>query len=143
MEPSPRLYLCAYCHQQVKICRKCDHGNIYCSPVCAMVARFTSLKLAGARYQATFNGKRHHAMRQARYRKAHSKKVTHQGSLFSAQNAPIRLPENPVNTESGQESPGFFCSFCKKPVSSWLRNDFLRRRSHKKLTGLKACPQAP
>jgi hypothetical protein len=29
-EPSYRLYNCARCAVQVRICRRCDHGNVYC-----------------------------------------------------------------------------------------------------------------
>lgn len=144
MELSPRLYQCLGCHQQVTICRHCDRGNIYCSQVCASIARVLSLRRAGARYQTTPNGKRHHAARQALYRKRHLKKVTHQGSLCSTQNAPIRLLENrPIKAEREQISPGFICCFCNKPVSVWFRHDFLGGRVPKKLTKSQAYPQAP
>jgi hypothetical protein len=102
------------------------------------------LRLAGVRYQATLNGKRHHAARQTRYRLRHAKKVTHQGSLASPPYAPIQLLENkPKETVKIQQGAILVCCFCKKPVSAWLRNDFLRRRASKKSTGLQACPQAP
>ena len=144
MEPTSRLYQCARCHQQTTICRRCDHGNIYCGTVCAIQARINSLCLAGVRYQATLNGKRHHAARQARYRLRHAKKVTHQGSPATRPYAPIQLlenkPETPVKIQQGAV---LVCCFCKKPISAWLRNDFLRRRDPKKSTGLQACPQAP
>lgn len=143
MEPGPRLYLCRRCHKQVIICRKCDRGNIYCADGCATSSRIISLRLAGSRYQSTLRGKYHHARRQALYRSNHPKKVTHQGSLFSTQNDSIHLPENKAEkTEKKQNKTVYICSFCKKPVSHWLRNDFLRRRSHKK-SELQAFPQAP
>lgn len=144
MESTSRLYQCARCHHQVNICRKCDHGNIYCGLVCAVLARIKSLRLAGARYQATLNGKHHHAARQAQYRLRHQKKVTHQSSPPSPSYAPIQLLENkPKNIDIDQENTGITCCFCKKMVSAWLRKDFLRRRGSKKTGGSQACPQAP
>jgi hypothetical protein len=102
------------------------------------------LRLAAVRYQATLNGKRHHAARQARYRLRYAKKVTHQGSPLSPPYAPIQLLENKSKkAEVAQQKTSLICCFCKKPVSSWLRNDFLRRRGSKKSTEKKAYPQAP
>ena len=144
MKSTSRLYHCARCHQQTTICRRCDHGNIYCGPACAIPARINSLRLAAVRYQATLNGKRHHAARQAHYRLRHAKKVTHHGSPASLPYAPIQLLENnSKKAESIQQNTALICCFCKKPVSVWLRNDFLRRRGSKKSTELKAYPQAP
>ncbi len=144
MEPTSRMYQCLHCHRQVSICRKCDHGNIYCGPICAAFARKKSLKLAGARYQATLNGKRHHAARQPRYLMNHQKKMTHHTSLVTPLCVPIQLLENkPKKVEIGHQGTALTCWFCKKPVSVWIRNDFLRRRGPKKSTGAQACPQAP
>jgi hypothetical protein len=144
MESTSRLYLCLFCHQQVIICRKCDRGNIYCGPTCATLARIKSLQLAGARYQATVNGKRHHAARQARYLMNHSTKMTHQTSPVAPSHASIQLAENKSEkSENEQRNTALICHFCKKPASVWFRNDFLRRRGSKKSTELKACPQAP
>jgi len=144
MESTARLYQCVLCHEQVIICRKCDHGNIYCANGCAVLARIKSLKLARSRYQATFNGKRHNAARQARFRKRHKNLVTHHGSPFSAQHVPIKSLKNKTeNTENRQQNTALTCCFCIKPMSDWIRNDFLRQRSHKKSTGLQAYPQAP
>ncbi|HHI9465572.1 TPA: hypothetical protein ACP9DH_001353 [Legionella anisa] len=144
MESTARLYHCVLCHIQVIICRPCDRGNIYCPDGCASRARTISLKLASARYQATLNGKHHHAARQAHYRARHQNKVTHQGSPPSPPYAPIRLPENKAeNPVNGQQNTELTCCFCHKTVSDWLRHDFLRQRDHKKQTRLQACPQAP
>ena len=144
MEPTSRLYQCLFCHAQTVVCSKCDHGQIYCSKVCSKIARYKSLKLAGIRYQATFSGKRHHAARQASYRKRQNKIVTHLGSPQTPQRASIQLFENnPKKTENRQLGSPPICCFCKKPVSYWLRNHFLRRRGHQKQIGLRAIPQAP
>ena len=144
MKPIARLYQCILCHKQVKICSKCDRGNIYCDPICAASARMKSLKRAGFRYQTTFNGKRHHAARQARYRMRLSKIVTHQGSPPAPQHASIKSIENKTeNSEIGHNSATLTCCFCENPISDWLRNDFLRRRNHKKPSRLKACAQSP
>ena len=44
-----RLFLCARCQRQVRICSYCDRGNQYCGPACARAARNESLRSAGAR----------------------------------------------------------------------------------------------
>lgn len=144
MESTARLYQCMLCHEQVTICRKCDRGNIYCASECASRARTISVRLAGARYQATPQGKRRNAARQAYYRINHIKKVTHQGSLPTTHHAPIKSIKNkPEKTETGQNNLALTCCFCNKPISAWLRNDFLRRRGPTKSNELMACPQAP
>ena len=144
MEPTARLYQCILCHKQVKICSTCDRGNIYCAPICATQARKKSLKRAGFRYQTTLNGKRHHAARQARYRMRLSKIVTHQGSPSTPQHVSIKSIENRTeNSEIRQNRSALTCTFCENLISEWIRNDFLRRRDHKKPSGLKTCAQSP
>jgi hypothetical protein len=144
MELTPRLFLCLLCHEQVVLCSWCDHGQIYCSKTCAHFARQKSLRLARLRYQQTFNGKRNHAACQARYRRKLKNKVTDHGSPLAPQNAPMfsleNKPEKPENEHPG--SP-LCCCFCKKTVSDWMRNDFLRRRDRKPATRLRPCAQAP
>ncbi len=144
MEPTPRLFLCMRCHEQVVLCSWCDHGQIYCGNACAFFARQKSLRLARSRYQKTFIGRRNHAACQARYRAKLKKKVTDHTSPPVAQNAPMQSLENkPEKTENGQYKLALTCCFCEKTVSAWIRNDFLKRRDHKKSTRSKARPQAP
>lgn len=144
MEPTPRLFLCIRCHVQVVLCSGCDHGQIYCGTVCSFFARQKSLRLARSRYQKTFNGRRNHAACQARYRTKLKNKVTDHTSPPVTQNAPMESLENKTEKiENGQEKLALTCCFCEKPVSDWIRNDFLRRgRSHASSVS-KASPQAP
>lgn len=144
MEPTSRLYQCLLCHEQVVICSKCDHGQIYCGRRCSTVARANSLKSARSRYQSTFNGKRNHAASQARYRMRLSKKVMDHGSPPTHQHASIVLLENNSKKIEKRQVKSFtVCCFCKKPVSGWFRKHFLRRRGHQKDIGSQAIPQAP
>lgn len=144
MKPTPRLFLCIRCHEQVVICSWCDHGQIYCSEACAFFARQKSLRLARLRYQKTFNGRRNHAACQARYRNKLKNKVTDHGSLPTPQNVSMESLENkPEKTEISHPESTLTCCFCKKIVSAWIRNDFLRRRGHKKSIRSQACSQAP
>jgi len=102
------------------------------------------MKLAGARYQATFIGKRNHAARQARYRKHQNQLVTHHTSNPVPQCASMQQLENDAKkSERAQQKTVLICCCCHKPVSSWLRNDFLQRRNSKKIFRLAANPQAP
>lgn len=144
MKHAPRLFQCALCHTQSRVCSKCDRGQIYCGTVCAVFARKKSMKLAGVRYQRTFNGKRNHAARQARYRMRQSEIVTHQGSPPIPQHASMNSLENKAEkTKNAQHKSALICCFCKKPVSDWIRNGFLRRRRSHASAGSKTSPQAP
>ena len=144
MKHALRLFQCARCQTQSRVCSKCDRGQIYCSKVCAVFERKKSMRLAGIRYQLTFKGKRNHASRQALYRMRQSEIVTHQGSPPMPQHAPMNSLENePEKTEIGHEKLVLTCSFCKKPISNWIRNDFLRRRHPHTSTRSPATSQAP
>jgi hypothetical protein len=144
MEPTPRLFLCLLCHEQVILCSRCDHGQIYCGKDCAYFSRQKSLRLARLRYQKTFNGRRKHAACQARYRRKLKNKVTDHGSPHPPQDAPIESLENRTERpEKEHEKPALCCCFCKKQVSAWMRRNFLKRRDYKKPTRLQNCPQAP
>ena len=144
MEPTPRLFLCIRCHEQVILCSWCDHGQIYCGISCAQFARQKSLRLARLRYQKTFNGRRHHAACQARYRKSMKNKVMDHSSPQTPQRDVINLLEKKAeNTVTVQLSRSLTCSFCTKAVSDWIRNDFLRRRDRKSVIRLRPSAQAP
>ena len=77
---SHRLYHCAGCGQAVHICRRCDHGSVYCAGSCARRSRSASVHRAGSRYQRSARGATRHAARQRAWRARQIKKVTHQGS---------------------------------------------------------------
>jgi hypothetical protein len=80
-EPSYRLYNCACCAEQVRICRGCDRGNRYCAGVCAALRRRESLRRAGKRYQRSYRGACAHAARQRAWRERQAQEVTHHGCL--------------------------------------------------------------
>jgi hypothetical protein len=80
-ERSYRLYNCARCAQQVRICRGCDRGNQYCAGVCSGLRRRESLLRAGKRYQRSYRGACAHAARQRAWRERQAQEVTHHGSV--------------------------------------------------------------
>ena len=130
MEPTARLFQCVLCHTQAMICSKCDRGQIYCSDSCSTFARQQSLRAAGKRYQATINGKRNHAARQARYEMKLQSNLTHHSSRDPSSCASMQQLENKAKkTETEQLRTVFICCCCHQPVSVWLRNDFLQRRT--------------
>ena len=144
MEPTPRLFLCICCHEQVVLCSSCDHGQIYCGRSCAQFARQKSLRLARLRYQKTFNGRLHHAASQARYRERLKNKVMDHGSPQTRQRDVINLLEKKTeNTVIVQLNRPMTCCFCKKVVSDWIRNDFLHRKDRKSATRFCSYSQAP
>ncbi len=76
LEDDYRLFNCQRCAKQVRICRRCDRGHIYCSGQCAVIRRCESLYRAGARYQRTQRGATLHAARQRAWRERQMQKVT-------------------------------------------------------------------
>jgi len=124
-----RLFHCLRCHKQVIICRHCDHGQIYCSSQCSGIARQASTRAAKARYQQTQQGKQNHAQRQRRYRANQtqiSKNVTDHSSPDKTVHdviSPSSIDE--INSPTESTPHEFYCHFCHKPVSNFLRNRFL------------------
>ena len=130
MEHIPRLFSCALCHTQVVICSHCDRGNVYCGTRCSKAARFQSCRSAEKRYQLTPGGRMKHALRQRRYRERLKKIVTDHGSHSPAQNALLQSVKNKANkVVISQGDLAKRCCFCRKTVSSWLRNGFLRHHT--------------
>lgn len=124
MKPTARLFHCVGCHKQTLICSHCDRGQLYCSQSCASRARRQSCRLAEKRYQQTHRGKVKHALRQRRYRARLTKKVTDQGSPALPQNVLLNSVKNQAITMQYCEHAQ--CCFCRRPVSSWVRQGFLR-----------------
>lgn len=135
-----RLYTCARCSTQVRICRHCDHGNLYCAGECAAVRRRESLHRAGERYQRSRRGAFHHAARQRIWRRRQPK-VTHQGSLPAVGNAIVALASSEVTTQVEHADipdveprsdrdlmamPMRLCSFCRRLLAPFARLGPLR-----------------
>jgi hypothetical protein len=124
MELSARLYNCAGCNVLASICSHCDRNNIYCGPTCSRAARIQSRSLASQRYQKTLRGRHKHAERQRRYRERQKNKVTHH--TFPVLPSRVVLPVKPNERISEPMKDFRHCHFCKRPVSLFLRRDYLR-----------------
>jgi len=98
-EETYRLYSCRRCAQQVRICRRCDRGQQYCTGECAQIRRRESLRRAARRYQQSYRGACRHAARQRAWRARRAQKVTHQGSLGGV-SAPIVVPTATTTEET-------------------------------------------
>lgn len=59
-----RLYSCARCLKLVRICRRCDRGNRYCSADCRVAGRRDCVRDARHRYQRSPRGRVLHSARQ-------------------------------------------------------------------------------
>jgi hypothetical protein len=125
-----RLYSCYRCGVQVRICPRCDHGNIYCGRECSAIRRRESLRRAGARYQRTRRGAARHAARQRGYRARCQQKVTHQGceALAHAGNVAAHPKTKSESTDApevicmpARGSPLWRCAFCGELLSQWTR----------------------
>lgn len=128
-ESSCRMFLCAGCRCQVLVCRRCDHGQIYCVGTCAQEARRDRQREARRRYQATPRGRALHTERNRRYRTRQLHRVTDHGlakepearpSLGLAVNAALSQP--PSRKSSGHAR----CHHCGCLASAFLRQSALR-----------------
>ncbi len=129
--PSCRFFLCGRCRRQVLVCWRCDRGQVYCGPGCALEVRRSSQRDARRRYQATDRGRRMHADRSRKYR-ARGRRVTDQGPTPGT--TPGRQPETapaaamaaqpPVMTAAGRVTA---CYRCGHPVSDTMRLSPIRR----------------
>lgn len=131
-----RLFLCARCQCQVRICSRCDRGQQYCGARCAGIARGESLRAAARRYQHSRRGRHRHAERQRRYRarcrqRLRGEKVTHHGSAAPSSGVSLAHPRT-LNREASPMSPipttPAHCHFCARPISDFLRLGWLRHR---------------
>jgi hypothetical protein len=132
-EPAYRLYNCARCQLQVRICVRCDHGNVYCAGECASIRRRESLSRAQARYQRSRRGARRHAERQRQWRARQRQTpqlVTHQGSPGIAtqcivavspvmQSQPADASPNESDPVPRVRPPLDRCAFCGAVLSAW------------------------
>jgi hypothetical protein len=147
MEPTPRLFLCALCYEQVIICTLCDRGNIYCSCLCSVRARKRSLREANYRYQTSIKGRLNHALRQRRYMqrlRAFKNKMTHQGSRETTTDDLLPSVKNKAEkTDKRQINDPIICCLCHAAVSSLLRSRFLRYGTPKKTHSLPPCSRPP
>jgi len=138
-QQSYRLYNCARCAEQVRICSDCDRGNQYCGGDCARIRRRESLCRAGARYQLSRRGALRHASRQSALRARLAQKVTHQGSVpgidaaivvtspTMTEDADVELAALPalLHHPRGRSSVST-CSFCWQPLPAFTRSGPLR-----------------
>lgn len=147
MEPTPRLYLCARCYQQIIICTHCDRGNIYCGFSCSIVARKSSLRQAGHRYQNSIKGRLRHALRQRRYmqrQRDFKNKMTHQGSRETTPDGLLPLVKiKAIKVDKRQINDPIICCLCHTTVSPLLRSRFLRYGVPKKTYSLSSCSRPP
>jgi hypothetical protein len=133
---SYRLYNCQRCHVQVKICRRCDRGNVYCGKDCAAAARKMNARRYSADYQSTPEGRDNHKVREQRY--VERKMTQHCSPRASPvpDSAPIGIVDagKETNDESFADEPTdpqvVLCSFCRRPCGTFARLQPLRRRGH-------------
>lgn len=143
MERTARFYNCVRCFRHTLICNRCDRGNIYCASSCSRQARLLNHRKANQKYQSSPKGRQKHAARQRRYRerqKEKKKKVTDQGSRDLPPND--LLPSEP-NEDKSQKATVLYCHFCNEPVSSFLRNGYLRYHRDEKSAYSSSWPLGP
>lgn len=134
MSLSIRIFNCFRCNTQVRICSKCDRGNVYCNFNCADIARKESIRNASKRYQQTQKGKFAHTDRQKLYikNKLKKEKLTHHGSIKQLSNDVLVPDINNTELENVFKDTLLHhiehcCHFCKSNSSKFLRNVFLNQ----------------
>ena len=132
-----RVFQCDRCHELVRICRRCDHGNRFCPP-CASLGRAEKQRAAGKRYQKTEKGRLNHKVRQENYRDRLPKKVTHQGDLVNADKRESKTAnkrgreihnERQHRPQQPSSIPGH-CHFCGRPCKGHERTGPLSKHPH-------------
>jgi len=147
MREDYRLFSCARCHCLVAICSFCDRGQWYCGKACSQQTRRELSRAACQRYQATLQGRRTHAARQARRRQKlraaaqSAKKVTHRGTpardqdvrlqATIAESSPtVRCGE--VRGTAGAGNGWVLCAFCGARCQPFARREPLRCRRRRR-----------
>lgn len=127
----------AVCRQMFFLCSHCDRGQVYCGKACSLIARRASLRAAGARYQATADGRHAHATRQVRYRERHEK-VTHHSpekalvlasvpaASETAAISAANIPGAARTLSHGKQRATYRCALCGNE-SRFLRHETLAR----------------
>jgi hypothetical protein len=133
----PRLFLCGRCRQQVRICRRCDRGQVYCGHECALEERRGRQRMARRRYQASERGRQMHADRSRQYR-AIGRRVTDQGPIIRTKLAKQPEPTHasaitarPANIIAGVRVT--VCHRCGHPVSDLVRMAPIRRPRRRRI----------
>lgn len=142
-QPVGRFYLCARlaCRAQVLVCPDCDHGQIYCCGVCSNLARRTTVKEAGQRYQNGRKGRQQHAQRMARYRDRKRKVTHHRSPAPPCDVLLISVPAVAVAAlapASSTPASAWHCRFCGCRCSDLVRTGFLKGREVRKYAGRRA-----
>ena len=153
MDGSARLFLCARCFVQVRLCSHCDRGQRYCTASCSSLARDAAQREAASRYQCSRGGRMAHAARSRRWRIRHHRVdplatphvqadaniVTHQGSPDSPADAPLLAwtsdrAEVSITGDPDQSAVVLVerraaptCRRCGAALAPWVRQGFLRR----------------
>ncbi len=142
MRESLRFGVCALagCRQMYFLCTRCDRGQRYCTRPCSAAARKASLRRAGAKYQATPQGRSNHAARQQRHLAAVEEKMTHQApeevavaatvsSTSATSTMEVELP-GATRTWSDEVEPGTKqCCGCGRPGRFYREATLARCRS--------------
>lgn len=128
---SARLFSCARCRKQVRLCSYCDRGNRYCGRTCSKIADRANRKRANQKYAQSAEGKASGRVRQRRLRKnnakqASQKTVTDKGSRPN--------PHLLLSIQSNQQQSRLkdSCMFCGRLLSGFVRQHFLKRRGNRR-----------
>jgi hypothetical protein len=132
-EDDCRLFNCQHCERQLRVCRRCDRGQRYCSGACQVKGRRRSVGRANARYQHTPRGARFHAARQARWRERQKNKVTYHRLAERAVRAKlcsVVVSERRADDITDEAHRVVRCDFCARALDGFIRLGPLRRGSH-------------
>ena len=129
-----RSFSCKRCGKCVRICRRCDRGQRYCSPACSRQARRFSVRAAERRYRESEPGHRGNARRQREYYRRNQlrkENLTHQGSVQAESRHIVQLEGRAEALRLTVRSDGQTarCDFCGRELYEDTKTDSRPRSS--------------
>ncbi len=132
--PFLRYYTCFGCRKLAFICRKCDHGNIYCGSTCSDQARQDSSRRSSAKHRKTPAGQANHRRHMRDYRKRQQlftrvckKRPFENTKSDHASHQPQEVANStqtrvlPIGKNLPKETRAHLCCFCEQSSSDFLR----------------------
>jgi hypothetical protein len=140
---------CRRCSTLFIVCGSCDHGRLYCGPLCQKSRRREANRESGKTYRRTEKGRANQRDRQGRFRGRRRQRVapleptvTHQGSSTPAkepvlQNGSFQTDEPSVKRDHDEPQPtlkaatathpALHCFICNRECSSFVRDSLSAR----------------
>ena len=132
MPDDTRWFRCERCLDMVRICRRCDRGNRYCSTACRREARRESVRTARKLYAQSQQGRVRHRDRQRRYRERLGGESAKPGPRPRAATETSRKVNAAPKKPAGHPVTVHRCHACGRPCCEFIRLGFLTMIRHER-----------